>query len=189
MNRLTFWIGLAVLGFLLYIAPGFLVHRMYEGFETAAAAPPTTPTPVNPVVNEIRPSTPPADVSQLLEAIHSLTTGITETPSIESPTAPTPNQTMGGAMKKQPEEHASQRSQPASSRDTPQPSEALKQGEGFNGTKPYPTDVDRAQRLAAIGGNGKQVLEVVSPMENPNCPDMRDYIRKDAIPCWSCNLK
>ena len=190
MNRLTFWIGLAVLGFLLYIAPGFLVHRMYEGFETAATAPPTTTTPVKPVVNEIRPSEPPATMSQLVEAINRLTTGITETPSLESPTAPEPNQVTGGAVKKQPEEHASQKSQPASPRDAPQPSEALKQGAGFIETKPYPADVDRAQRLASLASTAqKQVLEVQNPMINPNCPDMRDYIRKDAIPCWSCNLK
>jgi hypothetical protein len=24
---------------------------------------------------------------------------------------------------------------------------------------------------------------------NPNCPDLRDYIRKDSIPCWGCKLK
>jgi hypothetical protein len=23
----------------------------------------------------------------------------------------------------------------------------------------------------------------------PKCPDMRDYIRKDSIPCWGCKLK
>lgn len=187
MNRLTFWIGLALLGFLLYLAPGFLVHRMYEGFETAA----TASTPVKPVVNEIRPSEPPADVSQLLEAIRGLTAGISETPSIESPTAPSPSQATGGAIKKQPEDHITQKSQPASPRQVPQPSEALKQGAGFIETKPYPAEVDRAQRLAAMatGGEQRQVLEIQNPMMNPNCPDMRDYIRKDAIPCWSCNLK
>ena len=26
------------------------------------------------------------------------------------------------------------------------------------------------------------------PIVNPNCPDMRDYIRKDSIPCWGCKL-
>lgn len=175
MNRLTFWIGLAIFGFLLYIAPGFLVHRMYEGFESPA--PSSTTAPVNPVVNEIRPSEPPADVSQLLEAIRGMTAGISETPSLESPTAPAPSQATGGAVKKQPDEHATLKSQPASPRDAPQPSEALKQGTGFIETKPYPAEVDA----------------MASPqpdsMLNPNCPDMRDYIRKDAIPCWSCNLK
>lgn len=182
MNHYIFWIGLAVLGFLLYIAPGFLVHRMYEGFETSAA-------PLKPVVNQIRPSEPPATMSQLVEAINRLTNGITETPSLESPTAPEPRQITSGAIKKQPEEYVTQKSQPASPRDAPQSSEALNQGAGFIETKPYPADVDRARRLLAIRGDRGQVLEVASPMENPNCPDMRDYIRKDAIPCWSCNLK
>lgn len=180
MNRIYFWVGLAMLGFLLYIAPGFLVHRMYEGFES-----PTKP--IQPVVNAIKPSAPPADVSQLLEAIQGLTAGITETPSIESPTAPTPVSGAQGA-KKQPEAVTTQRSQPALTREPyVNESEALRQGTGFVQTKPYRTEVDRANQLATIASHAK--VEPLAPMENPNCPDMRDYIRKDEIPCWSCNLK
>jgi hypothetical protein len=191
MNRLHFWIGLALLGFLLYIAPGFLVHRMYEGFETAApvSSTATTVNPVEPVVNAIKPSAPPATVSQLLEAIQGLTAGITETPSMESPTAPTPVASTQGA-KKQPEGPTTQRSQPASVKETEKESEALKQGAGFIETKPFPSEVDRAHQLAELApSSAKRSIEVMTPMENPNCPDMRDYIRKDAIPCWSCNLK
>jgi len=190
MNRLYFWIGLALLGFLLYIAPGFLVHRMYEGFETEApvVAGSGVNTPVNPVTNVIKPSAPPATVSQLLDAIQGLTAGITETPSMESPTAPTPVASTQGA-KKQPEGPITQRSQPASARESEKESDALKQGAGFIETKPFPSEVDRAHQLAEIAPSTKRSVEALTPMENPNCPDMRDYIRKDAIPCWSCNLK
>lgn len=185
INRLHFWIGLALLGFLLYIAPGFLVHRMYEGFDSAA----TTTAPVEPVVNAIKPSAPPATVSQLLEAIQGLTAGITETPSMESPTAPAPVATTQGA-KKQPEAPTTQRSQPASVKESEKESDALKQGAGFIETKPFPSEVDRVHQLAAIAApTANRPVEPLTPMENPNCPDMRDYIRKDAIPCWSCNLK
>ena len=26
------------------------------------------------------------------------------------------------------------------------------------------------------------------PINSPNCPDLKDYIRKDKIPCWGCKL-
>jgi hypothetical protein len=26
------------------------------------------------------------------------------------------------------------------------------------------------------------------PENSPKCPDLKDYIRKDKIPCWGCNL-
>ena len=37
MNSLLFWIGIGILGFLLYISPGIFVHRMYEGFAANGA--------------------------------------------------------------------------------------------------------------------------------------------------------
>lgn len=178
MNRIYFWIGLAFLGFLFYVAPGFLVHRMYEGFES---------TPIQPVVNAIKPSVPPANVSQLIEAIRGLTAGITETPSMESPTALTPVSNTQGGVKKQPDAITTSQSQPAPTRSPVSESEALKQGAGFIQTKPYKTEVDRVQQLASIVSQAN--VAPLPPMENPNCPDMRDYIRKDEIPCWSCNLK
>ena len=172
MNRLHFWIGLAILGFLLYLAPAFFVRRMYEGFTDEQGQ------------QEQQGQT--KDISQLLEAVQGLAAGISDTPSLESPTAAPLKQETQGA-RRQPDEYTSQRSQPASPRDVQKPSEALKQGTGFLVTKPYPADTDRQHRLNTLAKEDASQEE--SQPLNDNCPDMRDYIRKDKIPCWACNLK
>jgi hypothetical protein len=183
MNKLYFWLGLALLGFLLYVAPGFLVRRMYEGFETSVAA---NAADANAIGGSLltaaaTPTTP------LLDKLASA--GAEEPDSRPSPTAPTPIVGSSGS-RAVPTASSTSLSQPSSTRELPQESEALKQGTGFLDSKPFPAELDVEQKSARVlGMEGAVNPAVVQGFQNPSCPDMRDYIRKDKIPCWACNLR
>lgn len=165
--RLYFWLGLAVLGFLLYLAPSFMVNHMYESFATHDAVPtPTLPAPT---------PTPPIQNAMVeLERV-------ANTPVLESPTAPVPKVEANGA-KQAPAEYATMRSTPGNPRDLPAPSAALEQGAAFCASLPPASAPAPEVR--------REVVVVQAPAPRcPNCPDMRDYIRKDSIPCWGCMLR
>lgn len=187
MNKLYFWIGLALLGFLLYIAPGYLVRKMYEGFESPAigtnAA--TLAESTAPLLGAPCPAPKPS--SALLGRM--AYAGSVEPDSRPSPTAPEP--IVGGAgSRATPLPASTSLSQPGSPRDVPQASEALEQGAGFLESKPFPADLDIEQKTQRVLGNEVVgAASVVQGFANPSCPDMRDYIRKDKIPCWACTLK
>jgi hypothetical protein len=165
--RLYFWLGIAVLGFLLYLAPSFMVNHMYESFATST----TVPTNEPPTINAVAPQPTPVSENVIAEMERLL-----NTTALESPTAPTPAIEANGA-RQAPAEHTTMRSTPGNPRDTPVPSAALAQGEVFSAPPP-------------AAPQQREVVVIRAPAPTcPNCPDMRDYIRKDSIPCWGCALK
>ncbi len=175
-----FWVGLALLGFLLYISPGYLVRKMYEGFETPIAQNAATLVEASaPLLGAPCPAPKPS--SALLGRMASA--GEEEPETRPSPTAASSLiERVGG--REVPVGTQSTTSQPSSTREEPAPSEALKQGAGFLEIKPFPATLDIEQKMQRVVG-----IETTQGFTNPSCPDMRDYIRKDKIPCWACNLK
>lgn len=211
MEPLYFWVLIGFLGFLLYISPGFLIYRMYESFEAQQAVKNATvptatanaevnatgPTAVN-LTASPAPKPTPNQIQNLLEVLNT-------PPPVASPTAPTP--AIGSAgLTSRPVEHESTRSQPMSTREPVVPSMALKQGDSFKATLPLSPAPGVQGMLGAMGTQARVPAERVvyierprerdcdqdqcdRPAANPNCPDMRDYIRKDSIPCWGCKLR
>jgi hypothetical protein len=203
MKTLLFWIGLAILGFLLYISPGYLVHRMYEDFNVAKAPlKQTEPTSVN-----LKPSAPPKITPPSQNQIQNLQR-LLDTPVLESPTAalaqrdaPAPvQQQQGGAGRQQPAEYDKIRSMPGNPATITTPNLSLGHGQSFQAS--MPTEISQVSR-GSFGLYAPQRMQgTLTPAEveymrqipqvpgyNPNCPDMRDYIRKDSIPCWGCKLR
>jgi hypothetical protein len=222
MDNLLFWVVIGLLGFVLYISPGFFIHRMYESFVAtgagaaaavgaagaAAAQPPAVkevdatgataatlaasqpPNPSNPSENQIK---------NLLEILN--TPGMSGAPDmpVQSPTAQKAEPRAEGASQI-PIEHETMRSRPEPARSIPGPSMALKHGDLFKTTLPRNPQPGTNGMLGSMGTQARAPAERVvyiereresceRPAVNPNCPDMRDYIRKDSIPCWGCKLR
>ena len=124
----------------------------------------------------------------------------------ESPTAipPTPQSNNGTTP---PQEYSTTSSQPSGAKTTPGPSQALQQGDLYNTTTPKNPQPGAQGMLGSMGTQPRAPAERIvyverrrddddweercapQPARNPNCPDMRDYIRKDSIPCWGCKLR
>ena len=211
MNNLLFWVVIGALGFLLYISPGFLIHRMYESFaETTAPKADATPAQsvnsANAAAVNLQASRAPQQASPTHNAIQNLLEVLGTPPPITSPTAPTvPAGSNSGNS--QPVEHESTRSQPESTRVLPGPSEALKHGDLYNTTLPQNPQPGVQGMLGSMGTQPRAPAERIVYVDqtrddweddreprraggnNPNCPDLRDYIRKDSIPCWGCKLR
>jgi hypothetical protein len=211
MDKLFFWILIGALGFLLYIAPGYLIHRMYEGFWATA----TTATPIatpaagaaaaaatqqvnatGTAAANLQPSPPPAPTSNQIQNLMEL---LNTSAPLESPTAP-PATGAANAGNAQPMEYETTRSRPESTRVVPGPSEALKHGDLYNSMLPLNPVPGALGMIGAMGTQPRAPVERIAYMErprddterpavSPNCPDMRDYIRKDSIPCWGCKLR
>jgi hypothetical protein len=201
MKTLLFWIGLAILGFLLYIAPGYLVHRMYEDFEVPKQAPvkQTAATQL-----KLTPSAPPKPTPPSQNQIQNLQR-LLDTPVLESSTAAlsarqAPVQSDGG--RQQPAEYEKIRSAPSHPAIITTPNVSLRDGQAFLAS--MPSEISPASRGSfglyspqRMQGTTQQAPAQVEfsrqiqqvPGYNPNCPDMRDYIRKDSIPCWGCKLR
>ena len=192
MNPLLFWMVIGVLGFLLYISPGIFVHRMYEGFTANGAGVATSANATGATVVNLQPSAAPKETPINKNQIDNLLQ-ILNTP-LDSPTKPQDQQT------NRPIEHATTKSQPESANVTPGPSQAATQGQLFNTTKPGDPQPGVQGMLGSMGTQAqapaqreiiiqREVVEVPKVVVNPNCPDMREYIRKDSIPCWGCKLR
>jgi hypothetical protein len=189
MTPLLFWIGIGILGFLLYISPGIFVHRMYEGFTaTVGAGVVTSADATAAKVVNLQPSAAPVNNNQIDNLLQLLNT------PTDSPTRSQDPQS------NRPIEHATTKSQPESANTAPGPSEAVKQGDLFNTTKPGDPQPGVQGMLGSMGTQGvapaqreiiiqREIVEVPRVVTNPNCPDMREYIRKDSIPCWGCKLR
>lgn len=201
MKTLLFWIGLAILGFLLYISPDYIVHRMYEEFTvTNTPLKQTEPTYVN-----LKPSAPPKITPPSQNQIQNLQR-LLNTPVLESSTAALTlrdspaQQQQSGAGRQQPAEYDKIRSMPGNPGTITTPNLSLGHGQSFQAIKP--TEISQVSR-GSFGLYAPQRMQgTVTPAEveymrqipqvpgyNPNCPDMRDYIRKDSIPCWGCKLR
>lgn len=229
MKRFYFWMIVALLGFVLYMSPGFFVRRMYEGFTSGTAAaiiPPPYPEMAGWLQANPPPRPPPQEMQRILApknlppapapapekappALDRLAEiqALFDTPTV-SPTAPP--QTVGSSgAKQQPQEYDTSRSRPANPRDAPEASMALEHGRSFNDTRPITPEFSARLQMqapllarsastnvpsaaAAACAAPQQPIQQCNPAPpetNPNCPDMRDYIRKDSIPCWGCKLK
>jgi len=192
MKKVYIWVIVAILGFLMYISPSFFVQHMYEGFAavspvtTATTATATAATAAKGNVVPLVPSPAPKITPPNQNAIANLEQ-ILNTPVLTSPTASVPVPVADG-LRALPQEYETTRSRPESASAQPVPSEALKQGQDFAETKPVQTQLTPLLKTPAE----KEVIVrkeiVVVPGANPSCPDMRDYIRKDSIPCWGCKL-
>ena len=208
MDNLFFWVLIGFLGFLLYISPGYFIHRMYESFaEPAATAAPAAPqsqsvdatgsTAVN-----LQASAAPKAPTPTHNAIANLLEVLNTPPSTATPTPP-PVAVGTNSGNSQPVEYETMRSRPESTRVIPGPSEAVKQGDLYNTTLPRSPQPGAQGMLGSMGTQARAPAErvvyiererhddcdVPKPTNNPNCPDMRDYIRKDSIPCWGCKLR
>jgi hypothetical protein len=211
MNNLLFWVVIGTLGFLLYISPGFLIHRMYESFaETttpkADAAPAQSVDTAAAKIVNLQASNAPQQASPTHNAIQNLLEVLGTPSPTTSPTAPTPS-SGSNSGNSQPVEHDSTRSQPESTRVLPGPSEALKHGNLYNTTLPSNPQPGVQGMLGSMGTQARVPAERIVYVDrirdewedereprraggnNPNCPDLREYIRKDSIPCWGCKLR
>jgi hypothetical protein len=198
MQQFVFWIGLAILGFLLYVSPGFLVQRMYEDFNaTPAQAPAQAPAQQAQEV-ALAPSPPPKITPPSQNQIENLQR-LLDTPVLESPTA-TPKTPQSQGTRQQPAEYEKIRSAPSHPAVITSPNLSLGHGQSFLSS--MPTEVSPVSRgtqclyapqrmqgtlAPAMVESMRRIPQV--PGYNPNCPDMRDYIRKDSIPCWGCKLR
>jgi len=210
MDNLFFWVFLGLLGLLLYISPGYLVHRMYEGF----AEPLPTPRKKMPKKTEVnansftsvnlQPSKKPVSSQNQIQIQNLLDVLNTPVP-LASPTAPSVQPNASGAIAI-PMEYETTRSRPQSTREQAPSSEALKHGGLYAKTRPRDPLPGSQGMLGSMGNQARTPAERIvyierkrprncdddncdKPASNPNCPDMRDYIRKDSIPCWGCKLR
>lgn len=164
-GKLIFWIIVGLLGALLYISPSFFVRRM-EGFTSAPAAA-TAPAEENIIAN----------LERLLDS-----------PDMLATPTPAPQTIKASGLKPQPQECETTRVVPApvKAADDAKASDVLKQGAAFLETKPAPAPVVAPVIIQ------REIVQVPTkcppPPSCPACPDMRDYIRKDSIPCWACKL-
>ena len=197
-----FWIFLAITGLLIYSWPYFVERRMYEGFETK-------PSLTNKDLDSAL-----AQMKQMFSAVHDTpdldSQFNTQMPESITPPTKQPAKPASVGAKAQPESHTKIKSTPASVYQPPPPSEALQQGSSFTQTKPAQVKSLTEQGKSPIPVNEPKVIvqeRIVQvprpcpprqcpppscpPKKCPNvtCPDLRDYIRKDSIPCWACKLK
>lgn len=151
---------------------------------------------------KLQPSPPPTQAPLTQTQLKNLLELLNTPPPLTSPTA-SPQKGGATAGTSQPVEHDTTRSRPESTRTSPQQSEALKQGALYNSTLPRNPVPGKQGMLGAMGTQprapAERIVYIERPAPNsdpdngvvvyPNCPDMRDYIRKDSIPCWGCKLR
>jgi len=207
MFTLTLWILIAVLGLALYVYPSLTVRHMYEGFvskpgttpEAAAAAVATAAVAAAAKENPEAIS-PPPDMATLLQKVEALMAPQITTPDLDSVVAETPpEKPKSKGLQAQPESVKKIRSEPGDVEEEATPSGALEHGKSFQYKKPRRApeseeeDEDDAQGkpMASCAPKKKAKARHISQDCPPavQCPNMRDYIRKDSIPCWACKLK
>ena len=172
MFTLILWIGIALVGLIVYVFPSLLVRHMYEAFDDSKKA--TVPTSV-PASND---SQPVGDLKSMLQNVERLMQPQIQTPEIDGLALPSPTTApvLASGLIKQPDSHESVQSQPGNPDDR-STHDSLKQGKSFHAITPGDSTAPDHHPI-------KQ--DCPSPIQ---CPDMRQYIRKDSIPCWACKLK
>ncbi len=210
MNDLLFWVVVGLLGLFLYISPGLFIHRMYEGYAVTTPQPLKTTSEVNTAAAtsvNLMPSAAPKANSPTHNQIANLMEVLNTPIPLASPTvAPTAAESVGASGQQIPLEYETTASRPQSTREPAKPSEVLKQGDLYTTTLPKIPQPGPQGMLGSMGTQARVPAERVvyidrerqrdcdddrcdKPAANPNCPDMRDYIRKDSIPCWGCKLR
>ena len=191
MNTMYMWALIAFAGALLYIWPvlsaRIVVRKMYEGFDA------------------LTPAIPQQDVSRTLADMKRILDQGLRTPdlstlsSLNPPTAELPKLETSG-MKASPEAYSTTKSAPGSIYEAPKKSDGLKQGASFQATILKPTPVPPVEPTVIVKKEYVQVPQRCPTQKCPTpkcptpkcpnavCPDMRDFIRKDSIPCWACKL-
>jgi hypothetical protein len=181
MEALYFWVLVGLLGFLLYISPGFLVYRMYESFEARMAVKEAETAPAQAEINATgsttanltespAPQPTPNQIQNLLEILNT-------PPPVASPTAPLPVATAVGAVAR-PVEYESVRSQPMSTREAPAPSQALVQGDLYKATLPP---------VPAPGSQGMMGAMGTQPATQGSAPAERVVYIERPSPRRKCN--
>lgn len=193
------WLGIFVLGLILYFMPVFVLDRRYEGFEDTTQ-----------VTDD-----PTAYLKQLKTMFQPSTIG---TPDFQfSVTSPTPSivpdvQRQGTTPV--PDGTPTTSSTPSVPNPPSQVStDSTNQGAAFQQTLPLPpavslSSIPATTDIVPLDNNNVPPNPPLEPQvitkyvevprkcpppprcpPPPQCPDMRDYIRKDSIPCWACKLK
>lgn len=176
---MIFWVILAVVGLVLYANPSLFIRHMYEGFEVPQVQQ-DTPKPQD------KPQAP-MNINSMLRNLEQLISTPGINPDI-TPTMPTEefvSPHVSNTGREQPQESDTQSSKPQPLQQSSDlGNKALEQGRAFQETKPQTQPVKEIIR--------ERIVEVPRacppPKVCPVCPDMRNYIRKDSIPCWACKL-
>lgn len=179
---MMFWVIVAVVGLVLYTNPSMMVRHMYEGFNTQQqkAQPP----------NQSQGQTQqqaPLNVNSMLRNLEQLigTPGMNPDTHPSMPSDELPQQHISNTGREQPQESDGQSSRPQSVEKKEELSQALEQGRAFQQTKPQPVKEIIKERIVEV----PRACPPQQPQQEcPVCPDMRNYIRKDSIPCWACKL-
>jgi hypothetical protein len=152
---------------------------MYEAFDDTKV---TVGTPIGTVVDKTVPapndSQSVGDLKSMLQKVETLMQPQIQTPEIDglSSSFPTATPVNASGLTKQPESHDSVQSQPGDP-EALSTHDSLKQGKSFQAITPGD---DTAPDRRSIQQDCPPAVQ---------CPDMRQYIRKDSIPCWACKLK
>ena len=139
----------------------------------AAPAPPIMAAPAPAIMAAPAPPTMDAPAPPTMASL--LATPVISAP-LPSPTAQDPVIVANG-LKPQPSANTSMRSMPQQINVPETRSRSLDQGRSFMANVAFPAQPTPAQPIRT---------SKCPPVKQ--CPDMRDYIRKDSIPCWSCKL-
>jgi len=209
MFTLSLWIGIAILGLVLYVAPAFFVRHMYEGFEKQDTTKEkekeeeekeekeeekeketkeTKKTKETKETKETKKETEKdkekksendsstvSDLKSMLKKLEKLMEPQIKTPDTDTPPPSSSDKVKASGLTKQPEYHDSVKSQPGTAKSYTSDNTCLEQGKNYKSL--YPSDTTYEKRIKQHCPPAVQ------------CPDMRDYIRKDSIPCWACKLK
>lgn len=168
---MLFWVIVAVVGLVLYTNPSMMVRHMYEGFDT----------------QQQQPTQQPLNINSMLRNLEHLigTPGMNPDARPMMPSEEPTQQHVSNTGREQPQESDGQSSRPQSIEKKEEPSQALEQGRVFQQTKPQAVKVIIKERIVEV----PRACPPQQPQQEcPVCPDMRNYIRKDSIPCWACKL-
>lgn len=180
------WIGIAIVGIILYMFPSVLqqlVLKTFEGFEN-------TRNPINPInpINQEK-----NDIDSLVTKLHTILQPQNSTMFV------TPDLTGGNI----PNDSERIQSSPGIANEIPKSySDMLHQGSAFNTTKATQPSKDAFQEVRATPSKNSNapvldettyirkdtttscpnLKEYARKDNTPSCPDLRDYVRKDKIP-------
>jgi hypothetical protein len=180
---LLFWLVIGVIGLALYLYPSFLVQHQYEGFTTDSYEEGyENPAP--------KPDVPKPEVNALLRNLEQLiqTPGLAPDAAPKMPSAAIESVHQANTGREPPKEAECKSSKPEPINQLAQPSLVLQQGRVFQESKPQ-TQTQQVKEIIKERIVHVPVPRTCPPKQDcPVCPDMRNYIRKDSIPCWACKL-
>jgi len=116
-----------------------------------------------------------SDLKSMLKKLEKLMEPQIKTPDTDTPPPSSSDKVKASGLTKQPEYHDSVKSQPGTAKSYASDNTCLEQGKNYKSL--YPSDTTYEKRIKQHCPPAVQ------------CPDMRDYIRKDSIPFWACKLK